>query len=704
MSTRFLFAMAACLTILMPGPALPAADSPAPAAESAQLISRAGNTEVERQRFELLSQLKARNDLDPVLRADLEKLLPVIDLWANGKQNVVADPSRAAENGYLCRFIDKKIQPAGKGAVHPPPMSEGSPLRPIWAMYRGRMLIWRVIQSGPLVRVKESRDAYYNEARKLLEEAQKAFPENRVIRMYLGQPIPWPKERAYDALPEAPEWANLQRQGLEELADVIHWWIDNRQLADGQFGGGWGDDVEMWRWWTPILIAFEDPRVAAAQEKLSSGIFKQPHLKSGFTSRMTDVEHSNEDTTDTIQPMMFLAPDDPVWKGRATRLAELMRDRWTGRNERGQLQFKSIYFSVEKVDDTPGRAFDTVYHPSIVQPTLLYWQRTGDAELTKLFGEWLKVWIDATARAQNGKPAGVLPSTIHWPDGKVGTDGKPWWEPFDPGHNDALYNWPGASRLMTNTLLLTYHMTRDEQYLAPIRSMAAIRMRHDESKAKAVPGTEIWCALKIRDFLPDTLAKYRFLTGDKQYDALLSADASGYVKYRLSGELKPLVWSLTKNARAFGSNWEAYTSEMRWTDRVISFTKNFLQYLPEPAPMAPSPEILYTSASGDPGSPLVFPLNAVRWLTPPREIAALVTDSGRDRFVAELFHFGAQPRMMGAEFYLLKPGRYTVALQDEPGGKPRTIEELVVTGPRAAIRLSLPPRRLCTLRITPVGP
>lgn len=38
--------------------------------------------------------------------------------------------------------------------------------------------------------------------------------------MYLGEPIPWPA--AFPADPQAPEWANLQREGLEELADLIH--------------------------------------------------------------------------------------------------------------------------------------------------------------------------------------------------------------------------------------------------------------------------------------------------------------------------------------------------------------------------------------------------------------------------------------------------------------------------------------------------
>jgi len=663
------------------------------------IIRQAGTTHDEMERLKLLRQLDARPDLDARLRADLAKLLPVVDDWANGKSRVVADTSRAAENGYLCRFITSRVRPAAEGPVHPPELSEGSRLHAIWCFYRGRMLIWRVIQSGPLLRVKERRESYYNEGRSLLEETRKAFSENRVVRMYLGEPIPWPKQ--YEPDTAAPAWANLQREGLEKLADVIHWWIAERQLPDGQFGGGWGDDVEMWRWWTPVLIAFDDPVVNAAQERLSSGIFKQPHMRDGFTSRVTDVEHSNEDTTDTIQPMMHLRPDDPVWKQRALRLAELMRDTWTGRNERGFLQFKSIYFSVDKVDTNASRAFDTVYHPSVIQPALLYWQRTGDPELTALFSEWLKVWVDATARAENGKPAGVLPSAIRWPDGGIAKNELPWWEPFSPGHNDALYNWPGATRLMTSTLLLAHHMTREEKFLEPIRSMAALRTKHLKSPADARPGTEAWCARNMSGFLPDALAKYRLLTGDTQYDALLRTDASGYARYRLTGDSASFESALRRNAEAFRSNWEAYTSEMRWTDRVISFTRNYLNYLPEAAPPAPSPEILYSSATGDPGNPLVFPLNAVRWRTPPRDFAALVTESSRNSFAAELFHFGRQPRKLDVEFFLLSPGDYELTVTPAGAQNSPALERRIVRveGPRAQVSLQLPPRRLCVVRL-----
>ncbi len=664
----------------------------------AQLIQAAGTTDDELERLRLLRQLEATPGLNPTLRGDLGKLLPVVDDWANGKSRAVVDTSRAAENGYLCRFLTGRVRPAADGPVYPPELTPGSPLRPIWCLYRGRMLIWQVIQSGPLLSVRERREKYYSEGRRLLEETRLAFPENRVARMYLGEPIPWPKPPTVD--PEAPAWANLQREGLGKLADVIHWWVAERQLPDGQFGGGWGDDVEMWRWWTPVLIAFDDPVASAAQERLSSGIFEQPHLREGFTSRVTDVEHSNEDTTDTILPMMHLRPDDPVWKARALRLAELTRDRWTGRNQRGFLQFRSIYFSVDKVDTNTARAFDTVYHPSVIQPALLYWQRTGDPALTALFGEWLKVWVDAAARAENGKPSGVLPSAIRWPEGGIARTDLPWWEPFPVGHNDALYNWPGAMRLMTSTLLLAGHMTRDACYLEPIHSMAALRLRHWESP-EGEPGSEAWCARRMSGFLPDALAKHRLLTGDTRHDPLLRADASGYVRYRLTGDRAPLESALRRNAEAFRSNWEAYTSEMRWTDRVMSFTRNFLNHLPEAAPPAPSPEILYNTATGDPGNPLVFPLNAVRWRTPPRDIAALVTESGRTTFAAELFHFGDRPRDLEVELYLLSPGEYALTLTAAGASDSPPLDRLAfrVEGPRVRVPLQLPARRLCVMKV-----
>jgi len=144
-------------------------------------------------------------------------------------------------------------------------------------------------------------------------------------------------------------------------------------------------------------------------------------------------------------------------------------------------------------------------------------------------------------------------------------------------------------------------------------------------------------------------------------------------------------------------NWPGYTSEVRWTDRVLSFTSNYLNDYARPALPHPNPALLYASATGDLGRIDYFPLNAVRWLTPPREIAALVTSSGTDHLSAKLYHFGEHPRNMAAEFYQLRTGEYALTLKTSD----QTLlhHKINVTGPKTHVEFQLPSRQLCSLDV-----
>ena len=478
--------------------------------------------------------------------------------------------------------------------------------------------------------------------------------------------------------------------------------------ADGQYGGGWGDDCEMWRWWVPVLIGFESPKIAEAQARFSDAVMSQPHMAGGYTDRMSDVEHTAEDSADVITPMMHLDPDNPLWLKRALRPAELMESLWTAPNERGLLQFKSTYFTVDKVDGNPARACDTVYHPRAVQPTLLYWQRTGDERLGQLFSAWMDTWVDITARSERGKPAGIIPSAIHWPDGRVGGTSPDWWDPRNHGEH-TLYLWPSAMSMMTDTLLLTYHMTGEKKYLGPIRSMAKVRAKYLKSsiKQEPAPGTEMWCGGQL-GFIAGTIAKYRFLTGNDEFDGLLAGGMSPYMRLRLKGDRGSLEAGLRNTAEALRINFAGYTSEVRYTDRVLRFpslfSAGFVSKTSVPV-RSPDTGLLYSSVTGDPGGAGYFPLNAVRWLTPPRNIAALVTDSGTERFSAELFNFQEEPVKMSAELYLLAKGKYTftVTAKSTKGRMTMVIKAFTVRGPRTRISFKLPGERLSTLTVKRKG-
>lgn len=557
------------------------------------------------------------------------------------------------------------------------------------------MLIWQAIETGSLAKDEFTREAFFGEGRELLAAAAAAFPENRIIGMYLDSPIPWSWENQADN--EAPDWANLEREGLEKLADILDFWIDQRQAPDGQYGGGWGDDVEMWRSWTPILVGFNDPKVRAAEELLASGLFELPRMAEGYTSIMTDVEHSAEDSGDTVTAMMHIDPASDVWTARAYRLAELMSELWTGENDRSQLQFKSTTFTSGEVSDSDRYACDTVYHPRAVQPALLLWQRTGDPQLADLFGAWMDTWVAAAAVEERGKPAGLLPSAIHWPSGEIGGPKDKWWEPGCASNaND--FEWPSAMSLMTRSLLLTGYMTGDESYFDPIGSMADLREAYlADPPADPEEGGAMWAAEKMGGVLNQTLGKYRLLTGKDTYDTLLLSGTGGYVRYRLSGEIQPLIDDLEGAIEAFRVNREGYTVETRFTDRIFKFHKGYANYYAETPLERPDTALLYRMVTGDFGDPLYLPLNAVRWNTDPRDIAVLVTDHDSTHLSADLFHFGDSEREMGADLLMLDPGSYVWRLVCS--GEMKTDGSMEVVSSVSKIDFTLPTQSLCTLTI-----
>lgn len=657
-------------------------------------ILAAGNSESDAARLAHLKKLAHQCRVDGTTLAGLDKLTAFIERW---------DAHEARLD-----FFDREIR---RAQGYDFGLGENSPLEPIAAFYRARMLVWACLEYSDIYPFPDKRAAYLGKARAQFEQAARAFPQNRVARMYLGETIPPTRTLAVPA--GAPAWAVAQREGLERLTDIIEWWIDHRMRPNGEYGGGWGDDCEMWRHWVPVLFGFDHERANWAQAYLSSRLLAQPHLAGGFHNRLMDVEHTSEDVSDALTPMMFLAPENPEWTKRVLRLVDLAETLWMGRNERGQLQFKSTYFTHEQVDLAPAHACDTVYHPRALQPALLYWQRTGDPRIGKLVTEWMRTWVDATARAERGKPAGIIPTAIHWPDGRIGGVGEKWWLPEN--YTTPLYDYPSAMTLMLNTLALTAHMTGDKSFLAPIRSMAAARLDWLKAGRPDAPeGSRLWCGAKL-DQLGGVVAKYRFATGDTSLDELLREEREvPYVQYRLAATdaaRANLDRALDTLAGVVRINFPAYTQEVRYTDRVMRFPvlyqpgwmleRGVPTTIVEAGVMAMGLNrltLLYNTATGDPGDPLYFPLNAVRWRTPPRDIAALVTESTTEKFTARLYHFGEKERRFDAELLMLKPGAYRWTLS-EADGKRASEGAMTIAAGKRKLDLIAPPATECVLEL-----
>jgi len=667
--------------------------------DASALLQQAGNTEDERERQAALEKIAALPSLNAPLREEASAMSQFAKQWNEGGLKFYGASVRGKSPRALGDYDFG--------------LAKDSPFRPIAELYRGRMLAWMLIENSNVRTNPVEAKWFKDEAVKSFAAAEKAFPKNRITGMYQGRAIPWPKEFA--AVSGAPEWALLQREQIERLRDIIVWWIDHRQKSDGQFGGGWGDDCEMWRWWSAVLLGFDDPKIREAQLKFSKSAVGRPHLKGGFNTEVTDVEHAAEDTTDNLIPLMVLEPNQPRWEKWALSLGDFMGQVWTGKNERGQIQFKSFYFSATATAPQPQRAFDVIANVGALHPALLAWQRTGDAKLGTQLTAWLDTWVDATARAEGGKPAGILPASIRWPDGMVAGAEDRWWEPVKPGgYMHSYYIWPSVITEMTDALMLAHVMTKEEKYLAPLRSMAAIRLKYLHSPSPdAAVGSEAWCAEQLAPRrnansnvggLVKTLARCKALTGTTEFDELLAREGGEFVIRTDAGGRRELETALRESAEAMRVNFAGFTSEVRSTDRGV----RFVQFLSQDYAFdeyrgvnQAKHELLYRMVTGDKNAPR-FPQLAARWLTPPQDMAVLVTAASTRQFEAELFHFGGEARQFSAELRLLAPGRYTLRVR--AGDEVLSTSTLAVErGVFPQVPVELPARKLCVLKIEPAG-
>ena len=76
--------------------------------DTLDIIYKAGNTESEKERYQLLNELYNTFSTKESIKKELNKLLPLIDDWANGKEKAeeINDPEKG--NVYLMHYLTTK--------------------------------------------------------------------------------------------------------------------------------------------------------------------------------------------------------------------------------------------------------------------------------------------------------------------------------------------------------------------------------------------------------------------------------------------------------------------------------------------------------------------------------------------------------------------------------------------------------------------
>ncbi|MBN1389463.1 MAG: hypothetical protein JXA22_02360, partial [Candidatus Thermoplasmatota archaeon] len=355
----------------------------------------------------------------------------------------------------------------------------------------------------------------------MMEVLRSLDPDNSYIRMYLDttreDPATWDiptpvisTTGVYDnwtlhdyngGFEGAPQWAALIQEELGWLYDVTDWWVENRMQEIGYLGGGWTDDVEMiglFGFDALISEGADDPSLDGAGRfvtgMLESG---QVNMTLGYSEAFADTEHTAELTGDSLPMMIAVDFGNPEWVEFSMKTAVLMRDLWMGENENGWWQFRSNYLSATRVG-TGVNAEDSWINFRAALPALWAWWYSNDPEIQKLLVDWADCWVQAALSTEKGKPEGVIPAGIGWPDGEIGGHDSPNWYTAAHPPGSVNYDWaPQSYKSYIVTMLETaFDATRNLTFLEPLRLEAEIAQEYlDDPDPRPDAGTRDWAGM-----------------------------------------------------------------------------------------------------------------------------------------------------------------------------------------------------------------
>ena len=244
-----------------------------------------------------------------------------------------------------------------------------------------------------------------------------------------------------------------------------------------------------------------------------------------------------------------------------------------------------------------------------------------------------------------------------------------------------VFDLPAQAGNLLHALLIGGVVHRDPSFLAPLGSIASIlnAVANGTYDGGRGTGSAAWAAQALAPAARSAATTADALgmldhAGAEAAIMLRRSPPTGYAAYRLGYDD---AWDGTKAFRAyFAYDEAAFTTEVRFTDRLFAFHASWRDALDASGDGGDfrsgkenyKPDRLYMAITGDVVAPNSISSRAVVWDTHARDLGVLVAPAraraadGHRAFVAKLYHFGPDPRPMGAVLHQLAPGTYIWSL------------------------------------------
>ena len=283
---------------------------------------------------------------------------------------------------------------------------------------------------------------------------------------WLGQAYKYAKTRkikdrpAYEvpATPEGvPEWAFLQSVYMRSLEKLVTWYIDNRQVSNGEFGGGLSDDDDFSNLFVgAALMGIKPEKIEQSLKLLMESYYDQsrdpydaslrqkslPLFTNGLSTISADLLHVYEEGIEMVGQMMLIDYGNPLYMSRGMEIAKRILEDVTEIAPDGHRHFRSRHYGGTNMSIEDPWQWSGHYSHNVLHTPFIIARYNGNPLLQKMIIEIADGMLDHRDKE------GEFYTEIHFSTGEVrGTPG-------------LISNW--------QVLLAAYDFTKDKRYLDSI--------------------------------------------------------------------------------------------------------------------------------------------------------------------------------------------------------------------------------------------
>jgi hypothetical protein len=353
-----------------------------------------------------------------------------------------------------------------------------------------------------------------------LKDLLRVNPEHSPGRNYAAVELgaPRPPFKQTDPPRHVPLWAFRQVELLGRVKSFVLWYIDHRQIENGEFGGGISDDVDLLNMWPGVaLMGCEPDKIKESLHALLEAAFNNGMFTDGLPTIQTDDLHGNEEGIGCLNADLILEYGSPKQLERAM-VTQRGVTGLTGINAAGHRHFRTSYFNGRKMaTDDPWGGTKT-YSYLILGPGQLLVEYNGNPTAKATVLELADGLL--AHRHQDATGRYILPSAIRFRDDKEETSTRqnfPWplfWSAWkwtgDHKYLDPIFDGGTASLLAINANVLDVLDVRKDW---GSRILSGERGQSMETRAADGRGRA-----RSTDYRSTDTAHFLWqLTGDKQH-------------------------------------------------------------------------------------------------------------------------------------------------------------------------------------------